>query len=158
MRYFRVFFSVISGQFDPPSAMTRLRSVWQCSRPPSPRRCWPRSGGGSRSCCSWTLCQRSWWDSSAWSPRRFPSGLCSCSFQRRGWAPASSAASCFSEPPYTPRGQPGFLVWSHCTRCWTSSCNGAFSVSARNALSCNKYQLLTVTWHAPSILYAATSR
>lgn len=26
MRYFRVFFSVISGQFDPPSAMTRLRS------------------------------------------------------------------------------------------------------------------------------------
>ena len=128
-------------------------SLW-CRTPasPSPRRCWPRSGAGSRSCCSWTWCRRSWWGSSAWSPRHCPSGPGSCSYRRRGWAPASSAASCFSEPPCTPRGLPVFLVWSHCTRYWTSSYNGEFSVSVRNALSCNKYQLLTVTWHAPSFL------
>ena len=153
MRCFRLFFSLMSGQLYPPWP----GSDWSTASP-SPRRCWPRSGAGSRSCCSLTWCRRSWWGSSAWSPRHCPSGPCSCSYQRREWAPASSAASCFSGPPYTPRGLPVFLVWSHCTRCWTSSYNGEFSVSVRNALSCNKYQLQTVSWHAPSILYAVTSR
>ena len=126
---------------------------------PSPcaRKWWQWNVGESDSCYSWTWCRLSGSSCSVWTRRRCPSVPCSCSCRMQGSAPASSADVYFVAPLYRLLRLPGFLVWSHCTKCWTSSCNAASSVFAHSVLSC-KSKVTRHHWNVTPLTWITRTR